>query len=77
MKISQLIPDTKNTIAVFEVSETDFIEEPVLCWALLDSTPDVQEVIGLVKESSNYPALIRVDTHELKFIGYITGKANA
>lgn len=77
MRIIQLIPDTKNTVAVFEVSDKDFLEEPVICWALLDSTTDDQDVIGLVKESSDYPALIRVDTHELKFIGYVTGKPNA
>lgn len=84
MNIIQMIPDTKNTIAVFEVSEWSDLKLQVVCWALVsgcvfdgDDEPDKNnQIIGMVRsEYSN--VLMTVEEHELKFTGYATGEPDA
>lgn len=85
MNIIQIMPDTKNTIAVFEVSEKSNLQLPVICWALVDGytfdgedEPALEnQIIGMIRSDSSMPVLMTVDEHDLKFIGYATGKGDA
>lgn len=85
MNIIQMMPDTRNTIAVFEVSEKSSLKLRVICWALIDGyifdgedEPALEnQIIGMVRADSSMPVLMTVDEYDLKFIGYVTGKPDA